>query len=78
MTLEKGTTVLSSDGEELGTIAEVVADRQKDIFSGLTISSGLLSTNRFAPAAIVEDMSPTSVRLSITASEAAALEDYES
>lgn len=77
MTLDKGTTVLSSDGEEVGSIGEVVADRQKDIFSGVTISSGLLSTNRFAPAAIIEDMSPTSVTLSITAAQAAELEDYE-
>ena len=77
MTLEKGTTVLSSDGEELGSIAEVIADRQKDIFSGVTINSGLLSSNRFAPAAIIDEMSPTSVTLSITAAQAADLEDYE-
>lgn len=77
MTLQKGTSVLSSDGEELGSVDEVIADRQKDIFSGVTISPGLLSTSRFAPAAIVEDISSGAVRLSITAAEAGELEDYE-
>lgn len=77
MTLQKGTSVVSSDGEELGSVNEVIADRQKDIFSGLTISPGLLSTSRFAPAAVVEDISAAAVRLSITAAEAGELEDYE-
>jgi uncharacterized protein YrrD len=76
MTLEKGTPVVSSDGDEVGKIDEVVADRQKDIFSGVTISSGLLSTSRFAPAAVIADMSPDGVRLSLTSAEAEELEGY--
>lgn len=78
MTLQKGTTVLSSDGEEVGSVDEVVADRQKDIFSGVTISSGLLSSSRFAPAAVIQDMSTTAVRLSISAAEAEELRSYGS
>lgn len=77
MTLEKGTTVLSSDGEDLGNVDEVVADRQKDIFSGVTISSGLLSNSRFAPAELIEDMSANAVRLSITAAQSEELGTYE-
>ena len=77
MTLEKGTTVLSSDGQEVGSVDEVIADRQKDIFSGVTIDSGLLSSKRFAPASVIEDISTDGVRLSIPASEAEELEDYE-
>lgn len=68
--------MLSSDGDEIGKIDEVVADRQKDIFSGVTISSGLLSTSRFAPAAVIADMSSEAVRLSITGAEAEELENY--
>ncbi len=77
MTLERGTVIHSSDGAEVGSVREVVADRQKDIFSGVTIDSGLLTRNRFAPAAIIEDISTSGVRLSITAAEAGELEDYE-
>lgn len=77
MTLEKGTAVVSADGEEVGTVDEVVADRQKDIFSGVTISSGLLASSRFAPAAMIEEISAARVRLSVTAAEAGELEDYE-
>ena len=77
MTLEKGTTVLSSDGEDVGSVAEVIADREKDIFSGVTISSGLLSTNRFVPADVIEGMSTAEVRLSITAEQAGELQNYE-
>ena len=76
MTLEKGTPVLASDGDEVGRIDEVIADRQKDIFSGVTVTSGLLSGSRFAPADIIDDMSATSIRLSITSAQAEELEDY--
>lgn len=76
MTLEKGTPVLSSDGDEVGKIDEVVADRQKDIFSGVTISSGLLSASRFAPAGVIAGMSSEAVRLSITGAEVEELENY--
>ena len=78
MTLETGTVVRSSDGEEVGSVHEVIADRQKDIFSGVTIDSGLLSSKRFAPASVIEEISTDGVRLSISASAAAELEDYES
>ncbi|MDP9069088.1 MAG: PRC-barrel domain-containing protein [Actinomycetota bacterium] len=77
ITLEKGTRVLSADGEELGAVAEVIADGQKDIFSGLTISSGLFSSDRFAPADVVGDMTADAVTLTINSAEAEKLEVYE-
>jgi uncharacterized protein YrrD len=63
-------TVIGSDGEEIGNVAEVVADRQQGIFSGLTISSGLFSNDRFLPADLVEEITAEAVRVSLTASEA--------
>jgi sporulation protein YlmC with PRC-barrel domain len=77
MTLEHGSAVYSSDGQELGGVGEVVADREKDIFSGVTIDGGLLGTDRFAPAAIIADISAEGVRLSIDAGEAEHLEAFE-
>ena len=75
--LPTGTTVRSSDGEEVGTVARVVADVQKDIFSGLAVSHGLLSRNVFVPATAVEEITRDEVRLSISSGDVEALEDYE-
>ena len=77
MTLEKGTVVRSSDGAEVGSVHEVIADRQKDIFSGVTIDAGMLSSKRFAPASIIEEISTQGVKLSITADETGELDNYE-
>lgn len=77
MTLEPGTKVVTREGEELGSIGEVVADHQKDIFSGVTVRSGLLSKDTFVPADKIDQMTEGSVRLTISKAEADALEDYE-
>jgi hypothetical protein len=77
MTLEQGTPVQASDGTPIGQVGTVVADRAKDIFSGLTFRSGALSLEQFAPAALVGTITPDSVELICTADEAAELERYE-
>ena len=78
MTLEKGTRIVSSDDEELGRVAEVIADRQKDIFSGVTFRSGLLGQDRFVPADLIDRMTADEVRLSVSAAAAEEkLEDHE-
>jgi sporulation protein YlmC with PRC-barrel domain len=74
ITLEPGTAVLASDGEDVGKVTNVVADVQKDIFSGISFRSGLLSDEKFAPADIVGAMDHESVRLTIAASEVDSLE----
>jgi hypothetical protein len=76
MALEEGTEVVAADGESVGKVAKVIADVQKDIFSGITFRTGLLSTQRFAPAALVETITPQAVRLSVSSTEADELEDY--
>ena len=68
--LEPGTLVYSSDGQELGTVGDVVADRQKDIFSGIVIDPGLLRRKVFAPADTVAAITDKEVTLDITAAEA--------
>lgn len=77
MTLEKGAPVFASDGEHVGDIGEVVADRQKDIFSGITLSGGLFGTERFVPADLITDMRTDGVHLSIEQDRIEALEPYE-
>ncbi|HEU4481274.1 MAG TPA: hypothetical protein VFS18_05265 [Actinomycetota bacterium] len=77
MALEDGTTVLSSEGEELGRVSEVVADRGKDIFSGIAFRHGLLGTDHFAPADAVGEITPGSVKLSLSKAEAEKLDAYD-
>jgi uncharacterized protein YrrD len=78
LALEKGTPVVAAGGEEVGKVREVIADEQKDIFSGVTIDTGLLSEPRFVPAEVIEEMTDDVVKLVITAERAGKLEAYES
>jgi uncharacterized protein YrrD len=74
--LKEGTPVHDSTGAEIGKVGRVVADQQKDIFSGITVTSGIFSTERFAPAEVVGRITETKVELSIEAAEAGRLERY--
>jgi uncharacterized protein YrrD len=68
--LETGTPIYSSDGVELGKLADVVADEQKDIFSGLTLDPGLFKHERFVPAELVADMTTARVTLTVSSADA--------
>lgn len=70
MVLEKGTPVLGADGAEIGDITEIVADRQKDIFSGIVVKSGLFSDKRLIPADMIDEMTAEAVRVRISAADA--------
>ncbi|CAN5609766.1 hypothetical protein BH20ACT21_BH20ACT21_01160 [soil metagenome] len=74
--LKEGTPVHDSTGAEIGKVGRVVADKEKDIFSGITVTSGILSTERFAPADFVGRITETSVELILEAAEAERLEPY--
>jgi uncharacterized protein YrrD len=77
MVLAKGTPVVGADGGEIGDVVEVVADRQKDIFSGIVVRSGLFSNKRMIPADMIEDMTDEAVRVRIATAEAdTGLETY--
>ena len=77
MALEKGTPVRSADGEELGRIAEVVADRQKDIFSGIAFASGLFDSDRFVPADQIDRITTEAVVLTVASDDKESFEAYE-
>lgn len=78
MTLEKGVPIVTSDDQEVGRVADVIADAQKDIFSGLTFRHGLLGKDHFVPADLIESMTAERVRLTIpSASVEDKIEPYE-
>ena len=75
LALQKGTRVVASDGSEVGRVSDVVADREKDIFSGIAFRDGLLGTERFAPADAVGEITDDAVHLSLSPDEAGSLEE---
>ncbi len=70
--LEKGIPVISSDGEEVGSVHHVVAAAEQDIFHGLVISTGRLG-KRFVPAEDIASLHEHGVDLRIDAAEVTAL-----
>jgi uncharacterized protein YrrD len=74
--IEKQWTVVGSDGEELGKVEEVLADTSHDIFSGLTVGTGLLHRPRYVPAELVSEIVEGRITLSIGKDEFEQLEEY--
>ena len=74
--VEKHWTVVGSDGEELGKVEEVLGDTSHDIFSGLTVGTGLLHRPRYVPAEVVSEIVEGRVSLSIGNDEFERLEEY--
>jgi uncharacterized protein YrrD len=75
--IEKGWAVEAVDGTHVGKVEEVIGDSSADIFSGLTMSSGLLRRPRYVPAERVAEIRDGSVRLSLGPAEVERLRDYE-
>jgi uncharacterized protein YrrD len=71
LALEEGVPVYSSEGEEVGTVALVLADPEKDIFEGLVIGVG--GGHRFVEAAKIERIGERGVALTIASSGVAEL-----
>jgi sporulation protein YlmC with PRC-barrel domain len=70
--LQRGTPVISSDGEEVGKVVEVLDNFREHIFDGLVIetSSG---EHRFVDAPEVARTAERAVTLNITAAQCAEL-----
>ena len=75
--VEHGWEVLSSDGEKVGTIDEVLGDPNADIFDGLAVNPGLLKKPTYVPAERVGEIVEGSVALELTQAEFDALDVYE-
>lgn len=67
--IEHGWEIVDAEGHEVGHVEEVAGDEEADIFSGLVISTGLLSAHRFVPAEQVQSLTDGHIRLSLTSDE---------
>jgi len=66
----RGMIVEGTDGD-LGTVSEVVADSGVDVFRGIVLAHGFLSTKHlFVPAENVVSVEQNTVRVSLSKSEA--------
>jgi hypothetical protein len=77
LVLERGHTVVTSDGEELGQVEQVLGDRTADIFDGLTVATGVLGKPTYVPAEVILSIDTAAVRLSIPAEEAGKLDEFQ-
>jgi sporulation protein YlmC with PRC-barrel domain len=75
--LERGHDIVASNGSKIGTVKDVVGDRDKDIFSGVTFSPGLTQPDLFVPADAISEITQEGVVLVLDEGAAAALEPYE-
>jgi hypothetical protein len=68
LTLEAGTKVLSSDGEQIGEVAHVLAVEEDDIFDGIVVDASWLPGGHvFADAAQVQEIRTGAVTLKLDA-----------
>jgi hypothetical protein len=70
MALEKGTPVVDATGTEIGKVSEVIADEQKDIFSGIQWRQGILGEEHYVPADLIDELTPGAVRLLVSGDDA--------
>ena len=76
--IEPGWAVESSDGKEVGTVHEVLADENADIFDGLAVTPGLLKRPRYVPGESVSEITEGRIQLTITADAFEQLDEYDS
>lgn len=70
--LQRGTPVISSDGEEVGKVVEVLDNFREHIFDGLVIETSA-GERRFVDAPEVARTAERAVTLTITAAQCAEL-----
>lgn len=75
--LEHGWKVVAADGTEIGKVEEIVGDTGKDIFNGLSISTGLLSKPKYVAAERVTGITEGRVELDLAADDVDNLDDHE-
>jgi uncharacterized protein YrrD len=76
--VERGWSVVASDGGEVGTVDEVLGDPEADIFDGLAVGVGtVLNRPVYVPSENVGAIEVGTVHLTIDAEEYGRLTPYE-
>lgn len=77
LVVEAGWEVVSSDGEKVGAVDEVLGDQNADIFDGLAVAPGVLKKAKYVPSERVGEIVEGRVTLQLTPVEFDALDEYE-
>jgi hypothetical protein len=72
--IERGWRVLDALGGEIGHVAAVLGDKERDIFDGLAVSLGLLEGDRYLAAEDVGTIEEGTVHTEVQ--DASALGEY--
>lgn len=75
--IESGWKVVDTEGEEVGSVDEIVGDSSDDIFNGLSISTSLLGRPRYVPSEQVGSITEGQVQLTISKEQIGHLGEYE-
>jgi len=75
--IEPGWKVVDAQGQEVGSVDEVVGDSNSDIFNGLSISTSLLGKPRYVPSEQVGTITPERVQLTLTKDQVEHLGEFE-
>ena len=75
--MEPGWEVVDSAGDSVGKIDEVLGDKNRDIFDGLAVSTGLVGKPKYVPAEQVGEIREDRVQLELSADEVERLEPYQ-
>lgn len=75
--IERGATLISSDGQDVGQVLEVAGDSNADIFNGLVVRHGILSANRYVAAERVTGIWSRRVEVALTAAELERAPEYQ-
>jgi len=75
--IEPGWKVVDANGEEVGSVDEVIGDSSDDIFNGLSISMSLLGKPRYVPSEQVGEITEGRVQLTLSKDGVDRLGEYE-
>ena len=75
--IEPGWKVVDAQGDEVGSVDELVGDSSNDIFNGLSVSTSLLGKPRYVPSEQVGTITPGHVHLKLTKDQVEHLGEFE-
>jgi uncharacterized protein YrrD len=75
--IERGWKVAAADGSEVGTVDEVIGDSGKDIFNGISVSTGLLGRPKYVPSERVASLTEGRVELDLSPEDVDGLDEHE-
>ena len=67
--MERGWRVVDRDGQDIGTVEEILGDENADIFDGLSVRGGALADARYVPSEHVAEITEGAVRLDLASAE---------